>query len=198
MVFERWIKTTPFSRNIVFTVSVLIGTIAVYNWFIVPHTGYLEAAQRYESVASELAKTNRFISSDVAAKKKELKELNEKLTKARIKIFGSAEAVKFFEDIEELAKKMNCRVLSLKFSDSFSGQKPPVTDSGITVENVLLSVAGNYKDITALMNKLQNRAEQIWIDRVNIKFFREDVGGLRCDMSIAICVMGDKEIFSND
>ena len=198
MLLGNWTKTAYFSRNIVFAASVLIGMVAVYNWFIVPHTSYLGAAQRYESVASELAKTNRVIGRDVTVKKKELKELDEKLAKVRMKIFGPAEAAKFFDGIEGLAREMNCRVLSLKFSGLSSDRKAPATNNGITVENVLLSVAGSYKDITKLMDRLQNREEQIWIDRVSIKSASGDISDLKCDMSVAICVTGDKERLSND
>jgi len=198
MQFGNRIKTTHFSRSVAFAAMVLIGTIAVYNWFIVPHTSYLGAAQRYELVAGELAKTNRLISSDVAAKKKELKELNEKLAKVRTKLFSRAEAAKFFDGIGGLARTMNCKVLSLKFSDTSSGRKAPATDDGITVESVLLSVAGGYKDITALMSKLQNRTEQVWINGVNVKSAGEGIDNLKCDMSVAVCVMGDEKRFFND
>jgi len=198
MAFENWTKTAYFSRNVAFAALVVIGTIAVYNWFIVPHTSYLGAAQRYELVASKLAKTNRLISNDVKAKKREVKELNERLAKVRTKLFGPAQAEEFFDSIEDVAREMNCRVLSIKFSDSLSSRKEPAADSDITVKSVLLNVAGSYKNVAAMINKLQNRTEQVWIDGVKIKSFNEDLGSLKCDMRIAICVMGDKEASANE
>ncbi|GAG97602.1 unnamed protein product, partial [marine sediment metagenome] len=53
----------------------------------------------------------------------------------------------------------------------------------------IFSVGGTYKDIVALINKLQNRSKQVWIDSISIEPVDRNSELLKCDMSIAIYVI---------
>ena len=61
MLFKGQTISIHFSRNVMLTSLVLIGTIAFYNWVVAPHRNYLLAAQRYASVTADLVKKNQII-----------------------------------------------------------------------------------------------------------------------------------------
>jgi len=60
-------------------------------------------------------------------------------------------------------------------------------------ESAKLSVLGSYGGIAVLMNKLQERDEQVRIDSVTVKPIRRGSSRLKCDMNIAINVIQNKE-----
>lgn len=195
MLLGNLTKSTCSSRNLVLTTLVLIEAIAVYNWVVAPHTNYLLAAQRYESVAGELAKKNQIISNNVPIKEKELKDLKEEFERIHTRLFDPAEARKFFSDVQTMLKKASYVTYSLDFSpaDSAPASNLSEADSFITANRARLSVVGNFGNIVALMNKLQDGLKQVWINPVSIKSIGGSSGHLKCDATITVYVIHNKE-----
>ncbi len=200
MLFKKQAISTCSSRNIMLTSLVLIGTIAFYNWVVAPHRNYLLAAQRYESVTTYLVKKNQIINDTLKIKKKKIKEVQEELEQTHTRLFDPIEARKFLGNIQTAAENANCTVNSLKFSPADSAFKAEQSEkNSYTITHLAkLGVTGSYKNITLLMNRLQDCSEQVRIDAVTIKSTGNNSGQLKCDMNITIYVMQNKEICAHD
>lgn len=195
MLSKNWTKSTYSSRNVMLAALVLIGAIAVYNWIVAPHRNYLLAAQRYESAAGNLLKKNQTIINNITIKKKKLEELREKSKRIHTKLFDPIEAREFFSNIQGISEETNCIISSLNFSqtDSALDAKRSKAGSYITAKRVTLSVVGNYRNIVALMNKLQDCLKQVRIDSVSIRSISNNPEQLKCDMTITIYTVQDRE-----
>lgn len=199
MLSQNQIKAIRSSRNVVLTALVIIEAIALYNWIVRPHVSYLRAAQICESVADKLAKKNRIISNNVTTRRKELKELEERFEHIHIKLFDPVKAKEFFSDIQAMAEETNCVIYSLNFSPTDSAlEAGQEVSSHITANHAILSAVGNYKDAVALINKLQGRPKQVWIDSISIEPISNNSEQLKCDITVTIYVIHSKEKDSND
>jgi len=200
MLSQNPIKSIRSSKNAVFAALVIIETIALYNWIVTPHVNYLRAEQRYESAIDELAKRNQTINNNVTDKKKELEELQEKFKYIRIKLFDLVKAKEFFSDMQAMAEVTNCVIYSLNFSPTDSALNAGKLEvrSHITANHATLSVVGAYRDIVALINKLQGRSRQVWIDSISIEPVGSNTNQLRCDIVVTIYVIHDKGKQSHD
>jgi len=200
MLFKNQTIPTHPSKNVVLTVLMLIGTIASYNWFVAPHRNYLLAAQQYESAATDFVKKTQTISNTVTIKQKELKELQDKLGQTHTMLFDPIEARKFLSDIQTVVENANCVVTLLKFSPADSAFKANQSSKNnyTVTQQAKLTVIGSYRNITLLINKLQDRAEQVRINVVTIKPNGNNSGQLKCNMNITIYVINNKEIYAND
>lgn len=195
MLPEQWIKSTRSKRTTFLASFVLIGAIAVYNWIVAPHRNYLMAAQRYQSVAGELSKKNQIISNNITIKKKEIKELQEEFKQVQSMLFDPLGVGKFFSDIQIFSEEANCVVDSLTFSPASraSDTDSPETNSYITAHRAILSVMGGYGSIVALINKLQERQQQVRIDSIRLTSDGNNYGDLKCDMTITVYTNNRKE-----
>ena len=196
MLSKNWTKSTPAPRNIAFAALVLMGAIAVYNRVVAPHANYVLAAQRYESVANKLTTKKQAIIDDMKIKKEQLEELEEKLKQMRTSLFEPIEAKEFFSDIEVMSEGANCTIYSLDVSQTRSALKAERSGARvyITSNHAKLSVVGSYRNIVVLMNKLQGRPRQVWIDSVSIKPISDSSEQLKCDITIVIYTTEEKGI----
>lgn len=200
MLSQNQIKAIRPSRNVMFAALVVIGAISLYNWIVTPHINCLRAAQKYESVVGKLAMKNQIINKNVTIKKKEIEELREKFKHIHIKLFDSVKAKEFFSDIQAMAEEANCVIYSLNFSstDSAPAAGRSEVSSHITANRAILSAAGSYKDIVALISKLQNRSKQVWIDSISIEPIRSSGEQLKCDIAVTIYVIHNEEVHPHD
>ena len=190
MLSQNQIKAIRSSRNVVFSALVVIEAIALFNWIVRPHVNYLRAAQIYESVADKLAKKNQIISNNVTIRRKEHKELKERFEHIHIKLFDPVKAKEFFSDIQAMAEETNCVIYSLNFSPTDSAlEAGQEVSSHITANHAILSAVGNYKDAVALINKLQGRSKQVWIDSISIEPVGNNSEQLKCDITVTIYVI---------
>ena len=195
MLSQNLIKSIRSSKNAMYAALVIIEAIALYNWIVTPHLSHLQAAQRYEVVIDELAKKNQIISNNVTAKKKELEKLQEKFNDVRIKLFEPVKAKEFFSDMQAMAEVTNCVIYSLNLSPTNTTLDTGKLDvrSHITANHATLTVVGGYKDIVALINKLQDRSRQVWIDSISVEPVSSNTEQLRCDVVLTIYVIHGKE-----
>lgn len=195
MSLKKWTKSTRSSRNVMLASLVLIGAVALYNWIVSPHWNYLMAAQRYESAVGELVRKNQALSNNLAARKKELAQLQEKLALMRTRVFESTEAKKLLGNVQSMAEESNCIIRSLTFSpaSSATGADGPKTNRYVTSQRAILSILGNYGNITTLIDKLQDRSQQVRIDSFSIEPAGSSSGLLKCGITITIYVIHTEE-----
>jgi len=187
-------RTIPaYSRNVVLASLVLIGAIACYNWFVAPHSNYLQAAQRYESATETLASKNQVMNAGIAGYKRELVQLQEKFVQARASVFEPAGAKDFFNGIEAAAEKTGCVLSSLTFTPT---NRKPGADrlSGfLRPRRARLCVLGDYAGVIALMDEFQDRREKVLIDSISVQSIGKVPGRLNCEMNITVYIMKDDE-----
>ena len=200
MLIENWTKSSRSSRIAVLAGLILIGAFAVYNWIVAPHMNCLMAAQGYEFVLDDLAKKKLVVSNNVKIKTEEVEQLQEKLKQACADLYDPVEAARFFSNIQNLAESAGCVVNTLNFppTNSLIKNKKTQTDIYVTSKRALLSFTGNYKDITELINKLQDRPGKVRLDSIKIKYAPGGSGRLKCDAAVTVYVLNNRKRGSHD
>lgn len=195
MLIDNLAKLNRSSRSAVFAALIVIAAIATYKRIVAPHVTYLFAAQQYESVLGNVVKKNKVIHNTVKVKKKKLEESREQFARLKSTLFTPNEAKEFLSDLEVTAKETDCAVYSL----SFGASKPVLENkqnkdaSGISANRAMLVVIGVYDNIIRLVEKLQMRTQGVWIDSLKMETLDGDFTRLKCDMTITIYTIQDKE-----
>lgn len=200
MLPEHLTKSTRSAKIAIFAALVLIGTVAVYNWIVAPHRNYLLAAQQYESAVGRLERKNQTIRHNLAVKKSKLEELQEKFRQTQLELFDPAEAGQFFSHIQTKSEEAGCIVSLLTFSPDSPAteEKRSKLNHYITKQQAILSVAGSYGNIVALMDKLHDSTKKVCIDSVGINANDQGTVHLECEMTVTIYVIHRKEEDQND
>ena len=197
MLQKKWINSVDQYKTAFLASLMLIGAVAIYLWFVVPHRNYLKASQEYESTISTLSKKKQIIRNNLKVKKIELKELQEQFEDIQTKIFDTFQARDFFSNIEVVTKQADCKIILLEFSPykavNETSSNEPEKNNYVTTSTIQLSVIGGYGNITALMNKLQDNLKLIRISSIKINPDKQNPGYLKCDMTITIYVTNEKK-----
>ncbi len=195
MLIDNVAKLNSGSRNAISAVLVIITTIVLYNLVVAPHVVYLSSAKQYETVLSELVNTSKVIRSAVGIKKKKLKELSGQFANLQNALFTVKESKEFFSDLQAVSEQAGCAVYSLNFvtggQRSEAGQSEDA--SGIAANSAVLSVIGGYNDLVKLLERLKARPQKVFIDSFKMAGHNDGSGRLRCDMTVKIYTIQDKE-----
>jgi len=195
VLIDNVAKLNSGSRNAISAVLVIITTIVLYNLVVAPHVVYLSSAKQYETVLSELVNTSKVIRSAVGIKKKKLKELSGQFANLQNALFTVKEAKEFFSDLQAVSEQAGCAVYSLNFvtggQRSEAGQSEDA--SGIATNSAVLSVIGGYNDLVKLLERLKARPQKVFIDSFKMAGHNDGSGRLRCDMTVKIYTIQDKE-----
>lgn len=197
---NSYAKVSYSSKNALLVVAFCIAAVVFYSRFVAPHRNYLRAAQTYQTLAGMLDGKNEVIAGYMEAKKKELQQLQHKSQLIDAGLFDDVEAKQFFSGIQTAAEQTKCVINSLKFPQDvrLSGTSGPSQGMYVVASRVTLSVTGGYKNIIELINKLQNRPQQVWIGSLRIGLISDGLRELNCDMTITIYVKHNKEGPVND
>jgi len=196
MSVKHLAKLNRSTRNATLALLIVIASLAMYSWIVAPHATYLSTAQGYESVMSNLIKKNKLISNEVKVKRKKLQKLHEQSAQLQSTLFTSDKASEFFSDLQAISEETGCMVHSLNLiSDKPNPKDKQAEDSsGVATKSAVLSVVGVYKDIARLIKRLQARTQKVWIDSIKVLTLEYSSDRPRCDITITICVITDKEI----
>ncbi len=199
MLVDNLAKLNRSSRNAVLAALTVIATIAMYNWIVAPHAAYLFAAQQYESAVGEMAKKNEAVGRIVEGKKKRLRELRQQFAQLHNTLFSPDKAEEFFSDLQVISEETGCVIYSLNFITSRPGLKPKQLKdtSGIIAKSAMLDVSGVYGDIIRLVERLQTRDQKVWIDSLKMEGLDDGSSRIRCDITITIYTVEDKEAIVN-
>lgn len=191
MLIDNLAQMNRSSRTAISAALIIIATIAMYNWIVAPHATYLFAAQRYEYIVDDIAKKSRVIRSTIEIRERKLQELREQLAKLQTTLFGHDKAKEFFSDLQAISEQAGCTVYSLDFTES--GRRQSEDKSGIVAKGVVLSIIGVYGNIIRLVERLQARTQKVWINSVNMESLNDDSAQLKCNITITIYTIQDKE-----
>jgi len=195
MLINNLAKLNSRSRNAISAALIVITTIVLYGRLVTPHVIYLSATQQYGAVLSDMIKTGKIVKSAVEIKKKKLKELGGRFAYLQNALFSVKEAKEFFSDIQAISEEAGCAVYSLNFvtGDQRSEAKQSEDASGIAVHTAMLSVIGGYNDIVGLVERLKTRPQKVCIDSLRMTSHSDGSGRLKCDITVKIYTIQDKE-----
>ena len=190
-----YIKRIGWSRgNMIVAACVLIAIIALYKWFVMPHSRYLLAAEKYKDAAEEVERTTRTISTEIQLSQRKLDEISQQFRQRKQEFFEVDDARSFLGGIQTTAEKGGCFVGTLKFSPAREIVVKDNNSVDIQQYQVSLSVVGQYQNIVQMLNSLQNRKQKVWIDTINLHLKDKTSGFLVCDLSLSIYTLKVKEI----
>ncbi len=195
MSVKHLAKLKRSTRNAALASLIAIASLAMYSWIAAPHATYLSTAQGYESVMSNLIKKNKLLSNNVKVKRTKLQKLHEQSAQLQSTLFTSDKAREFFSDLQAISEETGCMVHSLNLISNKPNPKDKQAEdsSGVATKSVVLSVVGVYKDIASLIKRLQARTQKVWIDSIKVLTLEYSSDRPRCDITITICVITDKE-----
>ncbi|MFA6177126.1 MAG: hypothetical protein WC765_11170 [Phycisphaerae bacterium] len=186
-MMKHLIRLQDFSRkNVTAVALVLIAVIAIYNWFVTPHSNYLMAAEKYTDAAKAMEKTGRIIESELKLKQKKLDEFAGQFDSAKQAYFDVETAKTFLAGIQSQAEKNKCLVDTLKFSPARQVITADTNDIDIKEYQVNLGVVGQYADIVMLLDALQNRKQKVWLDNIKLKLKDPSTGYLECQAVMSL------------
>ncbi len=195
MLVDKLAKLNRSTRHTVSVSLIVIAALAMYNWLVTPHADYLSAAQGYESVMDNVVEKNKTISNIVNIKRKKLQELSGKSAQLQSILFTPDQAREFFSDLQAVSEETGCVVYSLNLMTNKPSPKDRDSEdtSGIVTKSAVLSVVGVYRNIAKLMERLQARTQKVWIDSVQVRTLDYSSDQPRCNITITICALTDKE-----
>ncbi|MFA6186379.1 MAG: hypothetical protein WC770_04085 [Phycisphaerae bacterium] len=186
-MMKNLIRLQDFSRkNVAAVTLVLIAAIAIYNWFITPHSNYIMAAEKYTIASRAMEKTGKIIESELKLKQKKLDEFAGRFDSAKQEFFDAETAKTFLAGIQSQAEKNKCVVDTLKFSPAKQIITADTNNIDIQEYQVNLGVVGQYADIVMLLDSLQNRKQKVWIDNIKLQLKDVSTGELVCDAVMSL------------
>ena len=192
------LKSINWSKQNAFLAAILlIGVLAMYNWFISPNTQYLSAAEKYRQIADLTEQQGRLLHCKVDLRRKELDNLTRQFESQKQTFFDVNEAKSFLSGIQSEVEKSGCIVSNLKLSPP---KEIPTKDNDsmeIYRYQIDMNLIGNYRNIVKFLNTIQNRPARIWVDTMNVGSKNAVNGYLACDITLSIYTLNIKENISN-
>jgi Tfp pilus assembly protein PilO len=180
-------------QNTLAIALVIICVVGIYNWFIVPQTRYLAAAQKYQEMVDSREKLGKIMSGQTKFRHQELDKLTRQLEQEKQAFFDANEAKSFLEDIQSIEKKHGCQVLNLKFSPSNQIAVKDNNSIDIYQDRIDMNLMGNYKDIVKFLNIIQSKTARVWVEAMSVSTRQDKTNYLNCNITLNIYTLKIKE-----
>ena len=191
MLVDNLAKLGSSKRNATSAALIVIAAFAMYNWMVTPQATYLSAARGYESAMNKVVEQNKSIARQIEIKKKELQVLHEKSAQLQSVLFTHNQAKEFFSDLQVISEQAGCVVHSINF---IADKRNPENERlGVVTRSAAISVVGVYRDIVKLVERLQTRTQEVWIDELEVQTLDPSSDKARCDLTVTICQIMDKD-----
>jgi Tfp pilus assembly protein PilO len=187
------------SKWAVLAAPAVIAVVALYNWIVAPQVTYLRAVQKYEPVIMRMAKEKTDLQDLVASRRKELKDLENRLNQLRPALYTPDQARQLWSDLETLAVQQGCAVLNVSLGTGRplpAGEQDPES-LRVEVVNTTVTITGDYDGIMAFVGQLQSQPRKIWVIALGIEAAERDPRHLQCRVEISIYVIYEKEAVAN-
>jgi hypothetical protein len=195
MLIKDISKLNHTSQNSLFAAIFVIALAAMYQWIFNPHVKYLNAAQRYDSVLDKYMERNKALNNQIKIKTEQIETLSNQLSQAANTVFTPSEARNFFGSLQNSLEKTGCAINTLNLVGDKNKNKRKQSDesTGITANSASLNFSGPYKSIIGIIEKMQKHNPKVWIDSFNIEINDYNSSWLKCNMTITIFTVQDKE-----
>jgi len=192
MLINYLVKLGGPARNATSASLIIIASVAMYKWTITPQSGYLSSAQGYESAMNKVFEQNTIFTTQVAARKKRLQELQKNSSQLLSAMFTGSQAKEFFSDLQVIAEQAGCVVQSTHFLTEKARSEN--NHLGIETKSADISVVGVYQNIENLIGRLQAREQKVWIDSIRMHTVDQNSDTIICDLTVTICHITERQI----
>jgi Tfp pilus assembly protein PilO len=182
MVDNSMLKTGSGTKLFALVATVIMVSMAIYNWAISPQTRYIKAVQQCEIVAKNTEQKKLVLERTVKRKQQELEQLKVDLIEAEVPLFDGQTALALLTNIQLLAVEAGCAV------DSLNYMSPEIIEfSGLIVleRRAEISLKGRYENITEFMKKIGGDEKKVFISDMDLAV-SHDFMTMTCSMDITI------------
>jgi len=169
----------------------LIGVLAVYNWVISPHIGYLHAMRRLEPVVDRMAEELDAVSGGFDEKCSTMRKLRGELAEVREGLFTREESKAFIRDLQTLVGKAGCTMVAADFTCGKKAKETEDPNVPVVVEALYanFTMMGQYEQIVAFLQMLREGQQKVWVDSCRIDLRDPRSGRLECRLGLAIYIV---------
>jgi hypothetical protein len=183
------------ARNASSAALLTIGVLALYNWMLAPHVGYLHAVQRLGPVVGRVTQERERIRSSLDGKVSQWRTLQQDKAKLDEGVFTEEQAKAFVRGLLPIVEETGCAVLRAEFNPDAKTQRldEPNLPVVIEVSRMNLDVLGQLDQVSALLRQLRDSRPRAWIDSCQCDFSGGATGQVECNLALALYVIVDRQ-----
>ncbi|HBG28671.1 MAG: hypothetical protein A2Y10_12015 [Planctomycetes bacterium GWF2_41_51] len=184
-------------RNVMVSAVLIIIAIAIYHWFVTPHSQYLMAAEQYQKAIDTIDKKSKILNSQIQIRRKKLENLTKEFEEYKEGYFETEQAKDFLSNLQTAAENSGCAVKNIKFPPSRYAPVKGSEEMIIHQYQANLSLQGEYSSILKFLNTIHNRPEKVWVESINFEMKNTENGDLGCDVTLSIYTLKVMERIKN-
>jgi hypothetical protein len=189
---RRYPKTT---RNASSAALIVIGVLALCNWVLTPHLGYLHAMQKYGAVVENVVQEKGRIADGLEAKVGQWHARQRELAELEDGVFTADQAKTFARSLLPLVEETGCRVVLADFAGG--GKTTRVEDPNQTVvieiSHLNLDALGQPDQVSALLERLRDNRPRVSLDSCQLDFLDGGSGQVECHLAVTLYAVGDRK-----
>jgi hypothetical protein len=182
------------TRGVSSVALLVIGVLALYNWVLAPHLGYLHAMQKYGAVVDCVTQEKNRIAEALEGKISQWHTLQRELAEMEDGVFTADQAKAFARSLLPLVEETGCAVVTADFAGA--GKTTRVEDPNQTVaieiSHLSLDVSGQPEQVSALLERLRDHRPRISIDSCQFDFPDGGSGPVGCHLAMTIYALGNR------
>lgn len=173
---------------------ILVGAVALYNWVVSPHVGYLHAMRRLEPVVGRMVEQRQRIRGALDGKRQKLRSLQREFAETRQGFFTREESEAFTHNLQSFIEQVGCSIVIADFTYGSDGKQDrgPGMPAAVQDYHIGVIVWGYYDEITALLDRLQNNQPIVWVDSCRMDLLDARGGMLECRLALTTYVLWEE------
>ncbi|MBP7052644.1 MAG: hypothetical protein KBE65_16655 [Phycisphaerae bacterium] len=190
MPIDRNHESTGSGKRALTVAPFVIGAVALYNWAISPHVGYLHAMHRLEPVVDRMAEELNVVGETLEQKRSLLRSLRAELATVREGVHAREQAKAFVHDLQVLVGKAGCVTTAADFAcdQSANGRDDPNIPVAVEVLHADFTIQGQYDSIVAFLQTVRERPQAVWIDSCQIELVDSGSDQLECRLGLTLYI----------
>ena len=182
---RRYPKT---ARNALSAALLALGVLALCNWVLWPHLGYLHAVQRLAPVVDRMTEERERICGTLDAKVGQWRTLQRDMADLDQGVFTADRAQTFVRGLLPLVEETGCVVVRADFSSDAKVERlgEPNQPMVMEVSQMNLEVLGQSDQVSALLRRLGDSRPRVWIDSCQCDFSGGDSGPVGCSLVLTL------------
>ncbi len=188
MIADRIRRYPKAARNASSAALLAIGVLALYNWVLSPHVGYLHAVQRLGPVVDRVAKERERICSARDEKVRQWHNLQQDMAELDDGVFTAERAKTFIRSLLHLVEETGCVVVKADLGPDAKTQQSgePNLPMVLEVSQMNLDVLGQPDQVSALLQRLRDSRPRAWIDSCQLDFSGGQAERVECNLVLTL------------
>ncbi len=194
MIADRIRRYPKAARNASSAALLALGVLALYNWVLAPHVGYLHAVQRLGPVVGRVTEERERICSTLEGKVGQWRTLQRDKAELDEGVFTVEQAKAFVRGLLPLVEETGCAVMRADFNPDTRTQRldEPNLPVVMEVSRMNLDVLGQPDQVSALLQRLRDSRPRAWIDSCQCNFSGGEAGQVECNLALALYTIVDR------